>query len=423
MTIHLGCIADDYTGAGDLANTLVKSGLKTVQLIGQPRCDLNLPEVDALVVALKTRTKPAPVAIEETLSVLRWLQKRGANQFFFKYCSTFDSTTEGNIGPVIDALMERLNCDFTIACPAFPETGRTVYQGHLFVNNELLSNSPMRNHPLTPMTESNLVCLLGKQTKQKVDLITTAIVEKGPEKIKSAMSELKESGVRIAIIDALNNKHLANIGSACKGLKLVTGSSGAALGLANNFLSQFGIRLKETASKMSSVTGPGAVIAGSCSQMTLAQIEKMCQSHPNFRFDAIDLAEGRVTTSEILDWALPYLMADRDFLIAASTTPEIISKAQDLLGRNEAGELVEKTLADVTRLLVEKGLRRVIVAGGETSGAVVQALGIKGMQIGHELAPGIPCMLSLGKDPISLTLKSGNFGDENFFLDTLREMP
>ena len=423
MTLHLGCIADDYTGASDLANTLVKNGLKTVQLIGLPLCNLNLPEVDALVVALKTRTKPVSVAVEETLSVLKWLQKRGATQIFFKYCSTFDSTKEGNIGPVLDALMERLNCKFTIACPAFPETGRTVYMGHLFVDNKLLSNSSMRNHPLTPMTESNLVCFLGKQTRQEVDLIPTAIVEKGPEVIMTAMSKLKKSGVRIAIVDALNDYHLTNIGAACKGLKLISGSSGAALGLANNFLTQFDIKSGESASKIPSVTGPEAVIAGSCSQMTMAQVARMGQSNPIFRFDAVDIAEDRVTANDILDWAFPYLLADKAFLIASSTTPEVISKAQDLLGRKEAGELVEKMLADVTRLLVENGLRRVIVAGGETSGAVVQALGIKGLQIGHEIAPGVPCMVALGRDPIALTLKSGNFGNENFFLDALREMP
>jgi len=423
MTLLLGCIADDYTGAGDLANTLVKSGLKTAQLIGQPYCDLDLPEAEALVVALKTRTRPVSAAVEETLSVLKWLQKRGATQFFFKYCSTFDSTTEGNIGPVLDALMESLSCDFTIACPAFPETGRTVYQGHLFVDNRLLSNSPMRNHPLTPMTESNLVCLLGSQTRQEVDLIPTAIVEKGSESIKTAMSELKDSGVRIAIVDALNDNHLMNIGAACKGMKLITGSSGPAMGLAKNFLTQFDIKLSKPASTIPCVKGPEAVIAGSCSQITLAQIEKMSRSHPVFRFNAIDIVENRVTTNQILDWAHPYLLAKKAFLVAASASPEIILEAQKRLGRIESGELVEKTLSEVTCLLVENGLRRLIVAGGETSGAVVQALGIEGMQIGHEIAPGIPCMVTLGKDPIALTLKSGNFGSEDFFLNALRAMP
>lgn len=423
MKLFLGCIADDYTGASDLANTLAKSGLRTLQLIGLPEDDALLPDVEAVVIALKTRSNPASVAVEESLNALCWLQEHGARQFFFKYCSTFDSTTSGNIGPVMDALMKVLGSDFIIACPAFPSTGRTVYQGHLFVHNELLSDSHMQNHPLTPMKDSNLVRFLGKQTEQRVGLIPIVTVEEGPEAIYTAMLELQESGVRIAIVDAYREQHLLDIGVASKNLKLITGGSAAAMGLASNFLAQSGVKSNNTAVKIPSVSGPQAVISGSCSQMTLDQVAQMSKSHPVFRFDAIDLAEGRVTANKILEWASPHLLADQAFLVTASVAPELIRKAQELLGRSEAGELIEKTLAEVARLLVKNGVRRMLVAGGETSGAVVQALGIRGFQIGQEIAPGVPCLVTLDQEPIALTLKSGNFGNEDFFLRALREMP
>jgi uncharacterized protein YgbK (DUF1537 family) len=281
----------------------------------------------------------------------------------------------------------------------------------------------MRNHPLTPMTNSNLVRFLGTQTEQKVGLVPFAKVEQGPGTIISVMSELQESGVRVAIVDALSDRHLMDIGAASKDLKLITGGSGAAMGLANNFLAQSDIQSTDAAAKIPSVTGPEAVISGSCSQMTLAQVANMGQSHPVFRFDAIDLAEGRVTTNKIVEWASAHLVADQAFLVAASASPERVRKAQDLLGRSEAGELIEKTLAEVARLLVENGLRRLLVAGGETAGAVVQALGIRGLRIGQEIAPGVPCMVTLSEEPIALTLKSGNFGNEDFFLKALKEMP
>jgi len=423
MKLLLGCIADDFTGASDLANTLAKSGLRTAQLIGLPEVEALLPDVEAVVIALKSRSNPATEAVEESLNALQWLQENGARQFFFKYCSTFDSTTRGNIGPVMDALMKALGSDFIIACPAFPRAGRTVYQGHLFVYNELLSDSSMQNHPVTPMTDSNLVRFLAKQTEQRVGLIPIAMVEQGPETINTVMSELQDSGVRIAIVDAISDHHLMDIGAASKNLKLITGGSGAAMGLANNFMAQSDIQSNDTAVKMPSVSGPEAVISGSCSQITLAQVANMSQSHPVFCFNAIDLAEGRVSAKKILEWASPHLLANQAFLVASSASPELIRKAQEHLGRSEAGELVEKTLAEVARLLVKNGLRRLVVAGGETSGAVVQALGIRGLQIGQEIAPGVPCMVTLSEKPIALTLKSGNFGNEDFFLKALREMP
>jgi uncharacterized protein YgbK (DUF1537 family) len=422
MTVLLGCIADDFTGATDLANTLVKSGLRTVQLIGQPQEGMPVPDVEAVVIALKSRSIGPAEAVKMSVDAVTWLQKLGARQFFFKYCSTFDSTEDGNIGPVAEGLMKRLSCDFTIACPAFPYAGRTVYKGHLFVNDVLLSESPLRHHPLNPMTDSNLVRFLAKQTALRVGLVSFAQVAEGPQSIIDAMARLKAEGVRIAIVDALSDRHLMDIGGACRDLSLITGGSGVAMGLADNFRALTGIKLPDSADRILSVSGPEAVISGSCSHMTLAQTERMAASHPVFHLDALELADGRVTVDAAVNWASPH-MGKRPFLIATSASPDRVREVQDRLGRKEAGELIEKSLAEISRRLVRKGVRRLVVAGGETSGAVVQALGIRGLRIGAEIAPGVPCTVTLGDEPMALTLKSGNFGDEDFFLKALKVMP
>jgi uncharacterized protein YgbK (DUF1537 family) len=423
MTLLLGCIADDFTGATDLANTLVKSGLRTVQLIGIPEADMEVPNAEALVIALKSRSIPASDAVEASVGALKWLKNQGARQFFFKYCSTFDSTVDGNIGPVIDSLLETLGEDFTISCPAFPDTKRTVYQGHLFVNEKLLSDSSLRNHPLNPMTDSNLTRFLSLQTSNTVGLLAYPYVRKGRDHIATEINSLKSAGVNIAIIDALTNKHLMEIGAACQGMKLITGGSGVALGLANNFSVGAGIKLSKFANKVPSVSGPEAVISGSCSQMTLAQVAFMSRTHPFFQIDALDIADGRFFASDVVKWAIPHINKNQPFLISASASPDRVLEAQKRLGINEAGKLIEDTLADILYKLTKKGLRRLVVAGGETSGAVVKALSIKGLLIGPEIESGVPCTVTLCDNPMALTLKSGNFGGEDFFLKALEEMP
>jgi uncharacterized protein YgbK (DUF1537 family) len=423
MTLLLGCIADDFTGATDLANTLVKSGLRTVQLIGIPEVHAEIPDAEALVIALKSRSNPACEAVEASVGALKWLRNRGARQFFFKYCSTYDSTVDGNIGPVIDSLMKILGEDFTISCPAFPDTGRTVFQGHLFVNEVLLSESSLRNHPLNPMTDSNLTRFLSLQTSNTVGLLPYSSVTKGVDHMAAEMTNLKSAGVNIAIVDALTNKHLMEIGAACQNLKLVTGGSGVALGLANNFRAGSDIKLAKLADKVPSISGPGAVISGSCSQMTRAQVAFMSKTHPFFQIDAIDLADGRVVVSDVVEWATPHMNRNQSFLISASASPDRVLDAQRQLGIKEAGKIIEDALADILYKLSKQGLRRVVVAGGETSGAVVQALGVKGLLIGPEIAFGVPCTVTLGDNPMALTLKSGNFGGEDFFLKALEVMP
>ncbi len=419
MTLLLGCIADDLTGATDLANMLVREGMRTVQTIGIPGSELALPETDAVVIALKSRTIPAAEAVQQSLAALDWLRRAGARQMFFKYCSTFDSTDQGNIGPVAEALPDALGEGITIACPAFPENGRSVYQGHLFVGSQLLSDSGMRNHPLTPMTDSDLVRVLGRQTRRKVGLVPFAAVCRGPEAIRRAIDGLRADGFAFAIVDAVENRHLHDIGAACAGLKLVTGGSGVAIGLPANFRDQGLLRAAAAPDALGRIDGHSAVISGSCSQATLGQIERMKLSRPAFGIDPLTLAEGRDLAAEAVAWARPRL-ADGPVLIYASAPPDQVAKAQAALGRDRAGALVEESLAKIATGLVEAGVRKLVVAGGETSGAVVQALGVGALRIGPQIDPGVPWTVSVTDPPLALALKSGNFGAPDFFTKALR---
>lgn len=422
MTILLGCIADDFTGATDLCNTLVRQGMRTVQLIDVPPDELPVPEADAVTAALKSRTCPPEEAVAQSLAALRWLQRAGAKQIFFKYCSTFDSTDRGNIGPVADALLDALGTDFTIACPAFPETGRTIYQGHLFVGDRLLSDTHMRQHPLTPMTDPDLVRVLGRQTPRGVGLAALPVIRRGPDAIRERFAELRAEGCAYAVTDAVEDEDLHRIGAACADLAVVTGGSGVAMGLPDNFRRSGDLHAGAAADTLPQIAGPGAVLAGSCSAATLGQVEVMARAHPVFRLDPLALAEG-FDPEEVLAWAEPHL-AQGPVLVAASAPPETVAAAQAKLGREAAGSLVEGALAGIARGLVERGVRRLVVAGGETSGAVVQALGIKGLRIGPQIDPGVPATVTLGREPpLALALKSGNFGAPDFFLKALGSMP
>ncbi|MBT5896076.1 MAG: four-carbon acid sugar kinase family protein [Rhodospirillaceae bacterium] len=418
MTILLGCIADDYTGATDLANTLVRQGMRTVQLFGPPPPGMIVPEAEAVVVALKSRTNPPAEAIAQSLAALEWLQGAGAEQFFFKYCSTFDSTPQGNIGPVAEALLDALKQDFTIACPAFPENGRTICYGYLFVGAQLLSESGMQDHPLTPMTDSSLVRLLAAQTRHDVGLVDHRTVAAGPDQVKAAFAALRAEGKYHAIVDALNDGDLLTIGSACADLKLITGGSGMALGLPENFRRAGKLSLDAVADQLPAVPGPAAVLSGSCSQATLAQVARMGQSRPSFQLDAIKLAAGEDQVGAALNWAIEQLPHGPP-LIYASAAPEDVRAAQDRLGRAQAGELLEAAMAGIAKGLVAAGVRRLVVAGGETSGAVVQVLGVTGIRIGPQIDPGVPWTTTLGQPELALALKSGNFGAEDFFLKAL----
>lgn len=419
----LGCFADDFTGATDLASTLVQGGMRSVQMIGVPD-DSSVPDADAIIIALKTRTVAPEVAVQESVAALKWLEAAGCEQFFFKYCSTFDSTANGNIGPVADALTKELGQALVIACPAFPANGRTIYMGHLFVGDVLLSDSGMRNHPLTPMRDSNLVRVLQSQTARGVGLVTLDTVLKGPEAVSSALWALQSEKKGYAIVDAVSERDLVNIGAALADHRLVTGGSGVAMGLPANFISAGRLSANTaTAGDLPAVGGHSVVLSGSCSVATNAQVAYWKKSRPAFLLDVLALADGDAQIDEALDWA-GRLISDEPVLIYGSATPDIVRRTQQKLGVERAGSLMERALAKIGRALVENhGVRKIVVAGGETSGAVVKALDVKSLRIGDLIDPGVPWTISSGMTDLALALKSGNFGSEDFFEKALAKAP
>ncbi len=388
MPLLLGCIADDFTGATDLANTLVKGGMSAVQVIGVPTGPL--PEADAVIVALKSRTAAVKDAVAQSLAACDALVAAGAKQIFWKYCSTFDSTDEGNIGPVGDALLKRLGSGFAIACPAFPTNGRTIYLGHLFVGGALLNESGMENHPLTPMTDANLVRVLARQTDGGVGLVPFATVEQGVAAIRRDMTRLAESGRRWAIVDAVTDAHLMAIGEAVAPHALVSGGSGVAMGLPENFRRAGLLPARGDAAALPPMQGFAAVVAGSCSRATLGQIGLARDHAPVLELDALATPDAAALAAQALAWVEGKLAADRPVVIAASATPDKVAALQAKLGREAAGTLVEDAVATIAEGLVARGVGRLVVAGGETSGAVVQRLGVTSLRIGPEIDPGVP---------------------------------
>lgn len=410
----LGCIADDFTGATDLASNLVRAGMRVVQTIGVPSHTDTL-EADAVVVALKSRTVPAADAVAMSLQALRWLQGLGAERFYFKYCSTFDSTPHGNIGPVTDALMDALGTALTVATPAFPENGRTLYQGHLFVGDVLLSDSGMRDHPLTPMRDSNLVRVLQAQTQRRVGLVAHPTVAQGVQAIRTRLGELAASGVGMVVVDALNNGDLVQLAAAVRDLPLVTAGSGLALGMP----AAWGLQPTDQAARLPPATGRRAVVSGSCSVATNAQVaDFLGRGGASWAVDPLDLADGVPVVEQALSWARQQ-DPTHTVLVYATAAPARVQAVQARLGVERAGALVESALAQVARGLVEQGVGQLVVAGGETSGACVQALGIDRLRIGAPIAPGVPwCHADVpvcGGAGLHITLKSGNFGQAAFF--------
>jgi uncharacterized protein YgbK (DUF1537 family) len=408
--VLLGCIADDFTGATDLANNLVRGGMRTVQTIGVPQGAVE-PDADAVIVALKSRTIPAAEAVAQSLNALRYLRANGARQIYFKYCSTFDSTPAGNIGPVTEALMEALGCDFTIACPAFPENGRAVFKGHLFVGDTLLSESGMRDHPLTPMRDSNLVRVLQAQTKLKVGHLSHDVVARGEGAIRSRIAALKADGIRIAIVDAISDTDLRKLGPALRDLPLVTAGSGVAIGLPPNF----DLQHAADATALPHRPGHRAIVSGSCSIATNAQVVDFVQrGGAAYALDPLKLVAGEEEVGRAVGLAAP-LLGKAPVLIYSTAEPARVAQVQQQLGASDAGALIEQALASIAVALVNAGVSQLVVAGGETSGAVVQALGTTALRIGPQIDPGVPWTATQGGKPILLALKSGNFGTPDFF--------
>ena len=419
--ILLGCIADDFTGGTDLANNLVRSGMRTMQTIGIPEERLQT-QVDAVVVAQKSRTAPRHEAVEHSLAALHWLKSQGAQQIYFKYCSTFDSTPEGNIGPVTEALLDALESEapsFTIATPAFPDNARTVFSGYLFVGDVLLHESGMQNHPLTPMKDSNLVRVMQAQCTRRVGLIDYRAVAKGAVAIRDRIDALRQQGVQIAIVDAISNDDLIKLGPALKGMALVTAGSGVAIGLPANF----GIAPSNAASELPRASGFRAIVSGSCSAATNRQVRAFSAAGgESFRIEPLQLAGGNEVVAEAIAWASSRL-AQKPILIYSTAEPVVVKAAQEQLGAQRAGTLVEQALAAIARGLVECGVRQLIIAGGETAGACVQALKIAQLRIGPQIDPGVPwchAQPTVAPDGLHLALKSGNFGSDDFFIKAFR---
>jgi 3-dehydrotetronate 4-kinase len=407
----LGAIADDYTGGTDVAVAFRRAGLRAIVLFGVPEGSLNLPPHDAIVVALKTRTIDVDEAVRQSLEAAEWLRAHGADQLFFKYCSTFDSKAEGNIGPVADALADLIGSPLAAVAPSSPEHHRTQYMGHLFVAQQLLSDSPMRHHPLTPMTDSRIVRVLESQTERPVALVAHQTVRQGREAIRLALDALVDDGIRYAVIDAVSDEDLVEIGYATAGDVLVTGAAGLAGGIG---AARVALRDLDGVSPIAQPTDtvgnvPAAVLAGSCSARTLEQVAVMRRHHDNYRLNAVEDPDPQRLADAALAW---YDSRPRDGapLIYSSLPPADLRETQRILGTERSAHILETAMGLIARGLVERGVRRLVVAGGETSGAVVSALHVDGGLIGDEVAPGVPWIYSTGDEPLALLLKSGNFG-------------
>jgi uncharacterized protein YgbK (DUF1537 family) len=403
----LGCIGDDFTGSSDLANTLAKQGMRTVQYTGIPDHDAG-DDVEAGVVALKSRSIPVAEAVAQSLAALAWLQKQGCQQFIFKYCSTFDSTPDGNIGPVADALADALGASCVIVCPAFPGAGRSLYQGHLFVKDVLLNESGMQNHPLTPMDDPDIRRFLARQTPYPVGHVSAMTVFDGADAIADALAREAADGKRLIVVDAIRDEDLFAIGKAAENLPLITGGSGVAMGLPDNFVQRGQIVKKPTS--WVGQSGRCVALSGSCSLATREQVTVHAAANPTFKIDAVDVIEARVTPVQIAD----FLCSAQGIPLAySSADPQVIADVQEHYGRDRAAVALEGFFAEIVRLVVANGVTRLISAGGETSGAIVEGLKLGSLEIGPEIAPGVPA-LRAGNDLV-LALKSGNFGAPDFF--------
>lgn len=419
MSTILGCIADDFTGATDLAGLLARSGVRVSLRMGVPE---GPPSATAPfeVIALKIRTEPVAEALEAARDALRWLQQAGAQRFFWKYCSTFDSTSEGNIGPVAEALMADLDCNQTIYCPAFPENGRAIFMGNLFVGRQPLAESPMKDHPLTPMRDSNLVRLLEPQVTRPVGLADRLCVARGADALRAELEWLAGEGVGHVIVDAVANDDLYTISEACRDMPLMTGGSAVAMPLPELYLKDGTLAADAPRLVVPQVARQTVVLSGSCSAMTRAQVAAYAGQAPAYRLDPLTLvAEGAQAAR---DWLAAQDLSQAP-LVYATAEPEDVRRAQAELGTAKAGAVVEAALAQLAVDARDQGARRFVVAGGETSGAVTQALGVTQMDIGPEIAPGVPwCFCQSGGHEIALTLKSGNFGKEGFFAEALARL-
>ncbi len=423
MSIVLGCIGDDYTGSSDLANALTRAGLRTVQTIGLPAADLDLSGFDAVVIALKSRSIEPADAVGMALPAQDWLRQQGAQHVMFKVCSTFDSTERGNIGPVMDALRGGDEAPLVLVNSAFPETGRTIYRGNLFVGDVPLNESPLKDHPLNPMHDANLVRVLGRQSAARIGLVGLDVVEAGAEAIRARMSELTAEGCGAAIIDCVFDRQLPAIGRAALETPLSVGASGLGIGLAAALIERGAVARSAAVHAPAAIGGPLAMLSGSCSAATLEQVARAESWAQVLRIDPRQLLSEPAEVDRILAWAREH-GPHGPILIASSAAPQAVQALQAEFGAEAVGSAVELAMGRIASGLAAAGLRRLIVAGGETSGAVVNSLGLTAFAIGAEIAPGVPVLRSVGTgQAMVLALKSGNFGGPDFFADAAAMMP
>ncbi|AGT10345.1 3-oxo-tetronate kinase [Paracoccus aminophilus] len=414
MTI-LGAIADDFTGATDLAGLLARSGVSVSLRLGLPSEPADgLADVE--VIALKCRTIPAAEAVAQSRRALDWLRHSGARQFYWKYCSTFDSTPAGNIGPVAEALAAALGADQVIYCPAFPENGRRVFMGNLFVGHQPLAESPMKDHPLTPMTDSDLTRLLAPQLDgAPVGLIDWPTLARGPASVRTELEILAAREIRHIVSDAVSDHDLETLARACRDMVLLSGGSAFAATLPPLWR-EAGLTGAALPPAVPQDLGSGAIVlSGSCSAMTRAQVAALRPHIAHLKLDPLTLA--RDGTGAARDWLANH-PANQPVMIYATAEPAEVRHAQSALGTAHAGEIVEACLAQLAQDARAEGRARFVVAGGETSGAVAHALGVRRLMIGPEIAPGVPWTFAEdAQGPLALALKSGNFGAESFFSD------
>lgn len=419
MTTFFGAIADDLTGATDLAGLLTRAGARVSLRMGVPDRPPGADSAAVEVIALKCRTVPVAEAVAETRAAARWLRAAGAERLYWKYCSTFDSTPEGNIGPVAEALLADLGATQTIYCPAFPENGRSIYMGNLFVGEQPLAESPMKDHPLTPMRDSNLMRLLAPQVRGRVGLVPRPVVAQGAGALRDRLATLAREGVAHVVVDAVSQDDLTIIATACQDMPLLTGGSALAMPLPALWADR---RLQGAASpSIHPEPGPAIILSGSCSAMTNRQVAAyLALGRPAYRLDPLALAQDGVAAA--LDWLVAVDLTAVP-MIYATADPTTVAEAQSRLGRDRAGEIVEQALATLALQTRDLGVRRFVIAGGETSGAVAQALGIARLDVGAEIAPGVPwCFARSGGHALAITLKSGNFGTEQFFTEALARL-
>ena len=411
----LGSIADDFTGASDLANTLAKSGFRTTQFIGVPEKPA-APDCEAGVVALKSRSIPAADAVAQSLAALGWLRAQGAEQFLFKYCSTFDSTPEGNIGPVAEALLDALEAPVAVVCPVFPATGRTLFMGHLFVKERLLSESGMEKHPLNPMTDPDIRRWLRRQTRGEVGLLPYSVVRQGAAAIRAGLAAEAGRDHRLVVVDAVTDEDLVAIGTAAAEHRLITGGSGIAMGLPDNFR-RAGL-LGGHHAAYAGRAGPGAVLSGSCSSASRGQVAAYLADHPGLKVDPDALMSGGLTARAAASFVTERIAQSP--IVYSTAAPDAIEAAQARHSRAAIAAAIEGFFGELATDLVAAGVTRLAVGGGETAGAVVTALGVERFTIGPEIDPGVPALAADGARPVMLALKSGNFGAPDFYAKALR---